>query len=108
MLDKVKEYLMAVLLKRYALGVVVKGWDLADGYRTQISMASAIAVLVAGYLGYMPIDKAHESALLLGGSSIATFLEKLRKHEGLITRVGDMAKEVREERKPIDGPANPL
>lgn len=98
MLDNIKEWVMGLLLKKYALGLVVKAWDFADGYRTQISMASAIAALVSGHLGYMPMDKANEMALTLGGTAMATFLEKLRKYDGLIVKVSDLVKEARAEK----------
>lgn len=105
MLDKLKAWAFGVLLNKYALGGLVKAWNFLEGYRTQATVGSAVVVLVMGHLGWIPMDKANEYATALGGTAIATFLEKLKKYETVIAKAEDM---VREARKPaIDGPEQP-
>ncbi len=94
-MKRIKEWVMGILVKKYALGTLVDLWDKADGYRTQIQVAVAVGVVVLGVLGYIPLDRAYEIAGVVGGSAVATFLEKLRKHQGMVVKVQELVKKER-------------
>lgn len=91
-MDKLKSWVFSVLLNKYAAGWMVKLWSLAEGWRTQLGLAGAAIALVMGFFGFIPWDNAMDAAALLGGTAIASFLEKLRRHEDLIKKAQDLAK----------------
>ncbi len=91
-MDKLKNWVFSVLLHKYAAGGLVKVWSLAEGYRTQLGLVGAAIALVMGFFGFIPWDSAMETASLLGGTAIAAFLEKLRRHEDLVKKAQDLAK----------------
>lgn len=95
MFNRLQGWLFDVLLKRYALGWLVVIWNHADGYRTQVSVLVSCGVLTMGLFGFIEMNKAYEIALMLGGTSIATFLEKLRKYDGMIVKISDLVKDAR-------------
>ena len=86
MYKKVKNWFMGILVHKYALGYLVQAWDFADGYKTQFSSAAAVVVLASGFLGYVDIGWAMDIAGILGGAGFVSFMDKLRKHKGLILK----------------------
>lgn len=91
-MDKLKSWVLGLLLNKYAAGWMVQLWGAAEGYRTQLGLAGAAIALAMGFFGMMPWDKAMDSASLMGGAAIAAFLEKLRRHDDLVKKLQGMGK----------------
>ena len=80
-MNKIKGAILSLLVRRYALGALVKLWAALEGNRTQISWGLAVLALLAGFFRFIPMDDAFAYASLLGGAGVSTFLEKLKRHQ---------------------------
>lgn len=91
-MEKLKGWILGLLLNKYAAGWMVQIWKAAEGYRTQLGIAGAAIALAMGFFGFIPWDKAMDTAALMGGGAVASFLEKLRRHEDLVKKAQEMGK----------------
>ena len=94
-MNKIKDWAMNFLLKKYALGYLVKGYRAAAGWRTSIAVVLAAAVWVGQVLGYLTPEMADSLYKVIGTIGSIAFIEKLKRYqkaaEGLVTVVREEA-----------------
>jgi hypothetical protein len=104
-MNKIKDWAVNFLLKKYALGWLVKGYRTAAGWRTTIAIVLAAAVWVGQLLGYLSPEMADQLYKIIGTIGSITFIEKLKRYqktaEGLVTVVKTEAE------KPVEPPSEP-
>jgi len=93
MIEKIKMMAVNLLLKRYALGYLVKAWNKINGYRTQICFGLMIAVYIAEKFGYIDAQLSANMQTALAGGGTFSFLEKMKKYDGIINSGVKMVKE---------------
>lgn len=90
-MDKIKTWAVNFLLKKYALGYLVKGYRAAAGWRTTVAIVLAAAVFAGQVFGYLSPELADELYKVIGTIGSITFIEKLKRYqktaEGLVTIV---------------------
>ena len=103
-MEKIKNMVINFLLKKYALGWLVKGYRAASGWRTVAAGVLAAAVFVGQVLGYIPENLADELYKIIGSIATVTFLEKMRKYQKAAESVVGMVKEeAAKQGVPADG-----
>jgi hypothetical protein len=94
-MNKIKSWAINFLLKKYALGYLVKGYRAAAGQRTNIAIALGALVWGAQVLGLIPAELADQLYKIIGTIGSITFIEKLKRYqktaEGLVTVVKEEA-----------------
>lgn len=91
-LEKIKNKIILVLLKKYALGYMVDGWEFITGYKTQVFFALTVLTWVAETLGGLPPEVSKHAYELFGSGAAFSFLQKLKRHKKIIQEVGGMVK----------------
>ena len=92
-MEKLKMMLLSMILKKYALGYLVKGWSGVKGYKTQILAVIGFGVYAVEKLGYIPKEIAEQLyPYLLGGGAI-TFMQKLQHYEPIVNKTISLVKE---------------
>jgi hypothetical protein len=86
-------FLMNVLVNKYALGSLVSVWNKATGFKTQVLVPLAILVLAAGFFQMIPLDLAFTVATSIFGAAGSTLMDKLNRHKGLIEELSNRVKE---------------
>ena len=81
----IKNFILNVLVNKYAFGSLVKGWKFFQGYRTQGSVFLGSLVMLAGFFGFIELDIAFQMATAIGGTAFASFMDKLNRHKDYIT-----------------------
>lgn len=93
-MSKIKDWMLGVLAKKYALGWLVTGYRKATGYKTGVAVALCGLVFVAQIFGFIPEQMADELYKILGAVGSVTFIEKLKRYQ----KVGEnLANAVKEE-----------
>lgn len=92
MIEKIKLWIMSILLKKYALGYAVQAYKGIQGYKSQICAVGMIIVYIAQIFGQIDSDTANTLYAALGGFGSFSFMAKLKQYEGLIKEVADMVK----------------
>ena len=94
MIDKIKMWVMGVLVNKYALGSLVKAYKMTKGYKTQICLVLAIATYLAETFGFITHELAEQIYTVLGGAGSLSFVQKLKGYQDKIEKI---AKEVKKE-----------
>ena len=94
-MNKIKSWAVNFLLKKYALGWLVKGYRQAAGWRTGIAAVLAILVFLGQMFGYLTPELAESLYKVIATIGSITFIEKLKRYqktaEGLVTVVKEEA-----------------
>jgi len=102
-MNKIKDWVVSLLLKKYALGWLVKGYRQVAGWRTAIAAFLAILVFGGQLMGYLPPELADQLYKIISTIGAITFVEKLKRYqktaEGLVTVVKEEARKPSEEPK---------
>ena len=85
-MEKLKMMLLSMILKKYALGYLVKGWSGVKGYKTQILVAIGVGVYAAERFGYVPKEVADQLYPYLFGGGAVTFMQKLQRYEPIVNQ----------------------
>lgn len=90
-MNKIKDYVVSFLLKKYALGWLVKGYRQAAGWRTTLAMVLGGLVWLGQVFGYLTPEMADSLYKVIATIGSITFIEKLKRYqktaEGLVTIV---------------------
>ena len=104
-MNKIKDWVVSLLLKKYALGWLVKGYRTAAGWRTTAAIVLAAIVWLGQLFGYLSPEMADSLYKIIGTIGSITFIEKLKRYqktaEGLVTVVKTEAE------KPVELTAEP-
>jgi hypothetical protein len=92
-MNKIKDWVVGLLVKKYALGWLVKSYRAASGWRTGIAIGLSLIVFAAQAFGYIPESLANEIYKVLGSAGAVTFLEKLRKYQKVAEKAAGAIKE---------------
>jgi hypothetical protein len=107
-MNKIKDWAVNFLLKKYALGYLVKGYRAAAGWRTTLAMVLAAAVWLGQVFGYLTPELADSLYKVIGTIGSITFIEKLKRYqktaEGLVTVV---KAEAEKAEAPVEPPQQP-
>ena len=105
-MNKIKDYVVSFLLKKYALGWLVKGYRTAAGWRTTLAMVLGAVVWLGQVFGYLTPEMADSLYKVIATIGSITFIEKLKRYqktaEGLVTIVKTEAQkaEVKTDEQP--------
>lgn len=92
MIDKIKGWVMTVLVKKYALGWLVDLFKKAQGYKTQISALGCIATYIMTLFGLD--DKVAEALYaFFGGTGAFSGLDKMLRYKEDAKSVVDEARD---------------
>jgi hypothetical protein len=93
MFGKIQTWVLGILVNKYALGWLVKGYRQAAGYRTGLAIAAAVIVFVAQVFGYIPAESADGLYKILGAFGATAFIEKLKRYQKAAEKVAEAVKE---------------
>lgn len=103
-MNKIKTWAINFLLKKYALGYLVKGYRAAAGHRTNIAIVLGALVWVGQLFGVITPELADQLYKIIGTIGSITFIEKLKRYqktaEGLVTAVKEEAAKGEEVKLP--------
>lgn len=91
-MDKIKELIFGVLLKRFGMKYLVQGYKLLDGYKTQIGMAGAGIIFALQAFGQITADEANAAYAIVATWTGQSFIEKLKKHETMASEIASQVK----------------
>ena len=83
-METIKLKIIQLLLNRFALGYLVKGWSSIKGYKTQIFAVVCVLVYVAETTGQIQHDLAEQLYTLFGGLGGMSFIQKLQRYQPVI------------------------
>lgn len=89
MLDKIK----LMIVQKYILGYLVKGYSAVKGYKTQIVMVLAILTWAAARFQYITPDQEKNFYEILGGAGTVTILQKLQRWQSMADQLGKITQE---------------
>ena len=95
-MNKIREWVLNFLVKKYALGYLVKGYRAAEGWKTYLAMAACVIVFTANVFGYIPDGLADSLYSVIGTFGVTAFIEKLKRFQKTAESV---ATTIREEAK---------
>jgi len=103
-MGKIKDWVLGVLVKKYALGPVVAGYKKLEGYKTVLAMIGMGLVFGAQVFGFIPAPLADELYKVLGAIGGVAFLEKLKRYQPVAEK---LANEVKKEAEKEEAKAEP-
>ncbi len=92
-MTKIKDYLLGVLVKKYALGWLVAGYRKAEGYKTVLAIVAAVVVFLAQVFGYIPAESAEGLYKIIGAFGATTFIEKLKRYQKMAEKLAGAVKD---------------
>lgn len=93
MIEKLKGWAINFLLKKYALGYLVKGYEKITGYKTQIATGLWVLIWLAERLGYVDPAFGNQIRTGLEVAGGMAFMQKLKRHQGTVDKVVETVKE---------------
>jgi len=99
MIKKLKDWVMGMLVQKYALGSLVEAYKLAKGYKTQASLILAIATFLGEVFCGLDQELAVQIYAFLGGIGSLSFVQKLKGYQDKIKKIADKVKV--EANKPV-------
>src|SRR3990167_5685930 len=92
-MGKLKLMVFNLLLKKYLLGYLVKGYDKLTGWKTQLCAVAGLAVWLAETFGGMDHALAEQLYIFFGGSAAVTLADKFKRYQSLIEQGVNAVKE---------------
>lgn len=86
-MENMKLLVFRFLLKKYALGYLVKGWEKAKGYKTIIFTVLMALTYAGEQFGYLPKDLADKLYVLFSGGTGFSFMQKLQRYQPYVDEV---------------------
>ena len=86
-METMKLAIFRLLLKKYALGYLVKGWEKTKGYKTAIFTVLTILTYAGEQFGYVPKELAAQLYTLFGGGAGFSFMQKLQRYQPYVDEV---------------------
>ena len=97
-MSKIKDWVLGVLVKKYALGPVVAGYKKLEGYKTALAIVGMALVFGAQVFGFIPETLANELYKILSAIGGVAFLEKLKRYQSVAEKLaGEVKKEAEKE-----------
>ena len=86
-MEKIKLIVFRILLKKYILGWLVKGWGAIKGYKTQLSVAAFAVVYLLEQTGQIPTELAKQIYPYLEAMAGFSLIQKLQRAEPYIEEI---------------------
>lgn len=95
-MERLKIKIVELLLKKYALGYLVKGWGYLKGYKTQIFAVLSLLAYGLKVTGQISDDLGDQLIAAFGSGASFAFIQKLQRYEpeikGLVNEVNSETK----------------
>jgi hypothetical protein len=78
-MEKIKLMMFKILLKKYALGYLVQGWEKLKGYKTQVAVALMVLTYSLEQAGQIPSELSKQIYPYLEAMAGFAFLQKLQR-----------------------------
>ena len=79
-MNAIKNRIVDILLKKYVLGYLIKGYSSLRGYKTQIFATICVAVYFGELLGKIPHDTAESLYQIFGSLGGMALVQKLQRY----------------------------
>lgn len=79
-MENLKNKIVSFLLKKYALGYLVKAWSSVKGYKTQIFAALSVLTWIGEVTGHIPKETAGQLYTAFGSGAGFSFIQKLQRY----------------------------
>ena len=86
-MERFKVMVINMLLKKYAMGFLVKGWDALKGYKTAIFVTIMVVIKLLEMTGQIPADLAQQIYPYLETGAGFSFMQKLARYQPIIDEV---------------------
>lgn len=84
MIEKLKNLVLNIAIKKYVLGWASDGFKKAEGYKTQICAVLWVGVYVAQLLGYIDPQSSEAVRAALAGAGGLSFAAKIARYKEVI------------------------